>query len=115
MTNLQQVATEVRERIQTLEGSTEEKRDSVMKDLIGTYRITELSLFQYIAQHPDNGFNFIMKVQKSLGAVNEVMANEFGMEPVHIKDLDLAIVDTFEDITGKHIDTLIQEALDNLH
>jgi hypothetical protein len=107
--SLEMIANEVRGRIADMAGTKEEVREQVMEQLLATYHFTEMKMLPIIAFSPEAGAQFALRVQESLGAVNDVMFREFGLEPVHIKELDLAVVDTLEEVTEMDIDTLFEK------
>lgn len=107
MTTLQEISQEIRVRVGELEGSTTEKRVALMHDLKGTYQLAEFTQMFALATSPQASLQFVYKVNKSLGAVNEVLFNEFEIEPIHIKELKLATVDTLEEFLEEDIDTIL--------
>lgn len=107
--SLEMISQEVRGRLQDMAGTKEEVREQIMEQLLATYHFTEMKMLPVIAFSPEAGAQFAIRVQESLGAVNEVLFKENGIEPVHIKELDLAVVDTLEEVTQMDIDTLFEK------
>lgn len=107
--SLEMVANEIRGHLNKLTGTKEEMREEMMGSLLATYHLTEAHLAPILMISPEAGFEFAVKVQESLGAVNEVLFKEYGIEPVHIKELDLAVVSTLEAVTEMDIDTLFEK------
>jgi hypothetical protein len=107
--SLRQIAEEIRGRVSKMSGTPEQKREELLMSLLTTYHSAEMAMALEIILSPEVGFAFAYKVNESLGAVNEVVFKEFGMEPFHIKEMDLATVKTIEDVTGYDIDTVLQD------
>jgi len=103
------VAQEIRDCVAKMTGTPEEKREQLMESLLHTYHITEMSLVHELMFSPEAGFNFALRVNETLGAVNEVIYKEFGIEPVHISELELATIKTIEAVTGDDIDTVFEK------
>jgi len=106
---MKQIAEEIRTHLNTLEGTPEQKREEFMESLLHTYRMAEFAQLHILMFSPEAGFQFAVKVNESLGAVNDVLFNEYDIQPVHIKELKLAVVDTLEEVTGDDIDTLLDK------
>lgn len=109
MATLQDISVEIRGRLEEIEGTKADKRETLMRDLIGTYQLAETSQAMTLAVSPHAGLEFAHVVNKSLGAVNEVLFNEFDIEPVHIKELNLVTVDTLEELLGDDIDSILEK------
>jgi hypothetical protein len=107
--SLEMISQEVRGRLQGMTGTKEEIREQIMEQLLATYHLTEAKLAHILMFSPEAGVQFALRVQESLGAVNNVLFKENGIEPVHIKELDLAVVATLEEVTNMDIDTLFQK------
>lgn len=108
---LEAIANEVRGRLADMQGTPEEMREELMKHLLATYHLSEASLAHILIFSPEAGFAFAHKVNESLGAINEVLFKEYGIAPVHIKELDLAIVTTIEEVTEMDIDSVFERMI----
>jgi hypothetical protein len=106
---LEAIANEIRGRLADMKGTPEEMREELLDSLLHTYRHAEMSQVHILMFSPEAGFMFAMKVNESLGAVNEVLFKEYSIQPVHIKELNLAVVDTIEEVTGDSIDTVFEK------
>lgn len=112
MTTLNMIAEEVRERLQKMNGTKEEMRAEMMESLLATYRLSEMKLAPALMSSMETGISFALRVQESLGAVNEVLFKEYGISPVHIKELNLIVVETLEEVLGMDIDSIFEELKD---
>jgi hypothetical protein len=112
MTTLNMITEEVRERLQKMNGTKEEMRAEIMESLLATYHTAETELAPVLMSSFEAGISFALRVQESLGAVNEVLFKEYGISPVHIKELYLIVVETLEEVLEMDIDSIFEELKD---
>ena len=109
MINLEMIADEIREFLSKIDGTPAQKREELMESLLITYHLAEKKLLPFMIVSPELAMDFVYKVSKSLGAVNEVLFKEFGIQPVYIKELKLTTIEALEEYYAHDIDILLEK------
>jgi hypothetical protein len=114
MADLQIVVMEARQKIEAMKNEgldNAQIREEVVEGLHYTTLRAMFQLFPLIA-NPVGGTQFVLSVNKALGAVNEVLYKEYGITPIHISELRNPVVTTLEECLEKDIDTILSELAD---
>lgn len=109
MVTLEMIADEIREFLSKIDGTPAQKREELMERLLITYHLAEEKLLPFLIISPEFAMDFVYKVNTSLGAVNEVLFKEFGIQPVYIKELKLTTIEVLEEYYADDIDILFEK------
>lgn len=87
----------------------DEVRDAFIHDLQITYSQTEHHLAFDFIESPTAFPRFVLQVNQTIGAINQVLVMENNLDPIDIEDFDLRIVSIVERQTGKDIHEIVED------
>lgn len=86
----------------------EEVRQEMIKCLQAVHDFGEAEKYDEVSTSPIAGIKFAVTLNKIFGLYNEVLFREFGIAPIHIKEIKSVTVDCIEVVLNMQIDEVFQ-------